>query len=181
MESYYLDSTGRQQLNERGISYIAALKASRFKAIVAMLERKVRQSGESASIFNSNTGEAATLHWSQDTTVGKKFVMSNAFKVVATKKREGEVLVFDVYKEAFNACDRFNKVMHGRTWPYRPSGKTRGGGCTGDRAASWNYLFTSLLINCWHLWLDKEHKTKEEKDWKEFCNELAVGIVISQD
>ena len=49
----------------------------------------------------------------------------------------------------------------------------------GDYCVGFDYLFTSILINCYHLWIDAG-LLSEERDkvsWFEFCVQLSEEIV----
>ena len=176
MDSYYLDSAGRHLLREKGISYIAALKPSRFKEITSILKPHVTSSGQSAFMYNRIHNEACTYHWSMDNDVGKKFVISNAFKVTNRKKKRGGIPIYDAYNASFSACDKFNH-MKNRTWPFRCGGRSSEHGVSADKMNCWDYYFTATLFNTWHLFLQKEGLVRKEKPWKQFTEELAIGII----
>ena len=44
--------------------------------------------------------------------------------------------------------------MHGKKWPF----KTKKSAAGADHAHGWNYMFTSILLNCYHLWVDSDYK-----------------------
>ena len=46
-----------------------------------------------------------------------------------------------------------------------------------DIANGWNYLFTTILLNVWHLWIDLDKQRHMAVTFKDFCESLAVGIV----
>jgi len=50
------------------------------------------------------------------------------------------VPVFTIYKVTFSACDRFNKALHGTTWPLRKGGYITSSG----EGAEYNFLFTCI-------------------------------------
>ena len=64
-------------------------------------------------------------------------------------------------------CDNLNEVMHGKTWPYRYSS---------DKQAVNDYLFNSVLINCYHIWQDADID-REDVSFSEFCEMLAVEML----
>ena len=64
-----------------------------------------------------------------------------------SSKRENDnvILLFDEYNAGFNTCDRFNKVLHVKSWSYR---------LHGDHKVFLNHIFTCSLINIYHLWIN---------------------------
>ena len=115
MDSYYLSAPGRSILNdsEEKVYFIAALKRDRFKKINGFLEPKIEKSGDTAVAFNTSRGEAAVYHWSLDTNVGKKLVMSNAFTVkMGESHRKGCLPVYDHY----NGIRWLRSVQSGLAW-----------------------------------------------------------------
>ena len=119
MDSYYLSAPGRSiNDSEEKVYFIAALKRDRFKKINGFLEPKIEKSGDTAVAFNTSRGEAAVYHWSLDTNVGKKLVMSNAFTVKMGESHRKDCLpVYDHYNAGFAGCDQFNQGLHGKTLP----------------------------------------------------------------
>ena len=98
MDSYYLSAPGRSILNDQKekVHFIAALKRDRFQKINAFLEPTIKKSGDTAVIFNESRGEAAVYHWSLDTNIGKKLVMSNAFAAKKAKRQpKGCIFIYD--------------------------------------------------------------------------------------
>ena len=46
-----------------------------------------------------------------------------------------------------------------------------------DIANGWNYLFTTIFLNVWHLWIDLDKERHMRVTYRKFCEKLAVGIV----
>ena len=86
MDSYYLCKVGRETLRQKNVRFIAAIKPDRFKRITALLTPSVQNAGKSAYAFIGDRNEAAVMHWSRDTNIGKKFVLTNCFTRVPQKK-----------------------------------------------------------------------------------------------
>ena len=75
--------------------------------------------------------------------------------------------MFDEYAVGFSGCDKFNRSLHGKTWPYRIST---------DIGAAFDYLFTSTLINTYHLWKDADYHC-DEITFEQFYLILAQGMM----
>ena len=144
MDSYYLSKEGRAILNDGAwrVNFLAALKRDRFRAIDAFLAPRVTKSGDTAAAVNERRREVAVFHWSLDTNVGKKLVLSNAFtRLRGRRNKKGHLPVCDHYNSGFAGCDNFNSGLRGKTYPYitRPS---RAGA---DLLCGWNYLVDAEL------------------------------------
>eukprot|EP00957_Ditylum_brightwellii_P156783 11933119-Ditylum_brightwellii.AAC.1 len=171
MDSYYLTDERRKWLRGKKVQYIASLSRSCFRTITKILDRKVDKSGTFSITYNKKTKESALLCWSSTKMLGKKFVMGTGFKV---RKKDASCHVcpmFDQYSLGFNNCDKFNKVLHDKTWPHK---------LHGDKRAALDYLFAYILINVYHLWIDAVPAGEKCKDvtWKEFCMDLAKEMVM---
>ena len=156
MDSYYLDTTGRNWLQENNIKYIVGLKKDRFRDITRCLLPHVTKSGQHCTMFNAKTNEVATFHWSLDANVGKKLVLAGncITRTQHTSGKRGCIPVYDEYAAGFAGCDNFNQIMHGKKWPFERKKSAAGA----DYANGWNYMFTSILLNCYHLWVDSDYK-----------------------
>ena len=75
--------------------------------------------------------------------------------------------MFDEYAVGFSACGNLNEVMHDKTWPYWYLSHKQAGN---------DYLFTSGLINFYHIWLDAD-KNPGNVSFVKFYIILAVEIV----
>jgi len=176
MDSYYLSAAGRQYMNEHGVKYVAALKSDRFKKVCQRLLTEVTQSGQTAIAYNNVSGEAAVLHWSLDANIGKKYVMSNAFRKFTGRTRKGSIPVYDYYNAGFSGCDQFNRAMHKRTWPFLTRKCVMGT----DKSNGWNYLFTVVILNVWHLWINADPENRKPVSYNNFCQALASSLVTSR-
>ena len=175
MDSYYLSATARSILNDsqEKVHFIAALKRDRFKSISGMLEPKINKSGDSATIFNELRQEAAVYHWSPDTNIGKKLVMSNAF-IVKKKKalKKGSLAVYDHYHAGFAGCDRFNQGLYGKNLPI----VTKRSHAGSDMKAGYDYLFTCLLLNTYYAYLSLNKLSQETCSFEEVCLSIAKDL-----
>eukprot|EP00957_Ditylum_brightwellii_P165104 12570200-Ditylum_brightwellii.AAC.1 len=115
--------------------------------------------------------ESAVLCWTSTKMLGKKFVMGTGFKVRKKDASWHVCPMFDHYNLGFNNCDKFNKTLHGKSWPHK---------LHGDKRVALDYLFTCVLINVYHLWIDAALAGEKHKDvmWKEFCMDLAKEMLM---
>ena len=170
MDSYYLQEESRQWLKEKQVKYVASLHSGRFGVLINSLKPKVKKTGNYVQCFNQKTKEAAVHYWSEDTKVGRKTVLGAGFRVKREGKKDNVVPLFDHYGVGFSLCDKFNTCLHKKAWPYK---------LQGDKKVHWNYLFTCILINTYHLWLDSARKDEDRSKvtWQEFCHELAFEMI----
>ena len=102
--------------------------------------------------------------------VGRKTVLASGFRVKKENKKDSVVPLFDHYGVGFSLCDKFNTCLHEKAWPNI---------LQGDKKVNFNYLFTCVLINTYHLWLDsaRENEDRSNVTWQEFCHDLAFEMI----
>ena len=173
MDSYYLDTAGRTTLDNKGVLYVAALKPDRFATLVNFLKPHVNNTGQSAWAWNETRKEAAVYHYSQDTSRVSERNYS-VCTIAASPQPRDYVPVYDKYNSMFSGCDLFNKRMYGCTFPF-PS-RTN----LATDVNIWDYIFISLLINCWHISraiiLHRDNDAPLP-DFAAFCDQLAISII----
>ena len=170
MDSYYLQEESRAWLKEKGINYIASIHSGRFGALVKVLQKQVKNTGSYVQCFNQATRESAVCYYSNNKNLGKKTVIGLGFEVKKETEKDMIVPMYDHYGVGFSNCDKFNKALHGKTWPYKVQG---------DQRAHSNYIFTCILINTYHLWKDSGNKDEDRNtvSWQKFCLELAYEMI----
>ena len=121
------------------------------------MKDKVHRPGDWYGIHNKTKGESVVYHWSTETDIGKKYVISHAFELAKEKKKPEIVPLFDLYKVSFFHCDHYNQTLHGKTWPHKRGGNKR----SGTLGAQHDYMLSCILINTvsayWDL-LGNPHK-----------------------
>ena len=176
MDSYYLCKVGRENLRQKNVRFIAAVKPDRFKSITTLLTPSVQNTGDSAYAIHGPRNEVAVMHWSRNTNVGKKVTLSNCFTRKNQKKPTDYIPVYDEYNSLFSGCDKFNRQLHGKSFPYQPPNDTN----LAERKNIWNYLFTSVIINVWNVWkslLKVRDPEAAAPSFNTFCDDLSLGIV----
>ena len=173
-DSYYLDNPGRDMLVKNDIQFICAINIDRFAALKAVVAPLVTKPGEMAAIFNEELQEVFVHVWDQDVNVGKKYVLSNAFRMEKKRKPKCSRPVWDEYKVSFGLADHFNRELHDCTWPHR-----HGGGITfGERTSIHDFWFSCILKNTQNVYFDLYPKFMQTYDFQEFCLELADEIYL---
>ena len=86
-------------------------------------------------------------------------------------KKDTSCAPYDNYKTGFVGCDRFNKLLANTTWPHVVKS---------DRQAASNYIFSSIVLNAFHLFLDGDPNNTENLTctYSSFCAELAKEIIL---
>ena len=86
------------------------------------------------------------------------------------KSKKHSIPMFDEYNVGFNVCDKYNRVLHDKSWSYRLSG---------DLRVCSDYISTCILINTYHLWIDAggRNEARREVSWLQFCTDLAFEMV----
>ena len=138
--------------------------------IVDSLTHRIDKSGTFFAVYNKKTKESAVYNWSTNVRLGKKFVLGSGFEVGVKAKNDHVCPMFDHYCMGFSGCDKFNRALHGKSWPYK---------LQGDRRVASDYLLTSVLINVYHLWIDAAPANENRRNisWRNFCSDLALEMV----
>ena len=91
--------------------------------------------------------------------LGRKTILGTEFQQKKKKEKDDIVPMYDQYAVG----DKYNRVLHGKTWPYR---------LQGDKRINLNYIFTFVLINTYHLWIDSGSKDEDRSkvSWLTFCH-----------
>ena len=90
------------------------------------------------------------------------FKMSNAFKRSPGKLTKGIVPVYDHYKSMFNACDRFNRMLHDRKWPHKNGGRD----IPRDVGHHHNFAMSCILQNTFNAYIEKNGIIPVEYEFK---------------
>ena len=173
MDSYYLSAEGRQLGLERERPLLAAIRENRFKSVTQYARKRVTNAGEQMFFFNENTGESIAYVFPTDPHIGRKVVYSNSFFLRSTPTAKNNIPLYDAYKASFNGCDKLNKALHGRNWPYRSGGNTR----SGLDGSSFDYLLTCSLVNTYHAWLNAHRYPYDSSRYKGFMEALVRGLL----
>lgn len=179
-DSYYLDTTGKKVLTDMKIAYLCSIQKSRFKEYIDMVKPKVTMPGEWSGIHNPNTKETLVYSWDDNTDIGKKYVISNAFTFKRERGSPTIIPLYDLYKLTFSVCDNFNRALHDRTWPHRHGGGTK----MGALASLNDFYFSSILQNVLNSWFSLNPKYGVNYNFKETSIELAdelYGYAVSID
>jgi hypothetical protein len=171
-DSYYLDSTGKDILNATGVKYIGAMQAKRFTKFSSVLTPKVDKAGEYAGLHNPRTSETVLLYQSPDTRIGKKFVMTNAFQKVNQKHHGHTMPIYDHYNRAFSYCDRFNKALYNRSWPFRRGGRNR----SGHLGTVHDYFLSCILQNTFNFIHEIKMIPHQYFHFQNMCFELSDNL-----
>ena len=174
MDSYYLQQQSRGWLKENGIKYLASIHSGRFGVLVDSMKSKVTSTGQYVQCFNQHTKEGAVHYWSRNKNLGRKTVLGVGFEVKKKTKASKVIPMYDHYGSGFSNCDKFNKCIHKKTWPFK---------LQGDKRVNSNYIFTCILINTYHLWIDSAHVNEDRSSlqWQEFCHDLAFEMISQKN
>ena len=153
-DSYYLDSTSRKELRANKINYSGSCKPDRFDT----LKRRVHpigstnKEGEWRGLFNENTGETFVYHFDTQKGVGIKYNLSHGFNRSCHRGKvrtaANSIPAYDDYKQHFDSCDRFNKGLHGQTWPFKRGGYK----VNGEFGRQHDFIMGSVLQNTLNAW-----------------------------
>ncbi len=111
----------------------------------------------------------------EKSSIGKKSVFTNAYKVVPTKRGDSSrhlVPAYDEYCLQYGACDRFNKQLYSSTWPFR-----RGGGArAGEDGQQHDFAVGVVLMNTFNAYRSIHRVQKAAYSFETYCTTLATDI-----
>ena len=170
MDSYYLTKDAAKWLKNRNIMYVGAIQKQRFNTICSVMEPELEKSGTSCIAYNWNTNKSVAYCWSANKKLGKKYVHTNAYKLKKKAKKDTTCSPYDDYKAVFGMCDKFNKGLANKTWPYVVKS---------DLHTTSNYLFPCIVLNANHLFIDVDYENPARINcsYSSFCSELAREIM----
>lgn len=173
-DSYYLTRSSRESLIRSGTHFINAVNSHWWKDEVDLVDLHLAGPGSKAAFHKKETGEIFLGHASQSK--GRKYVLTNAFELAPKKCEQRRVPIFDEYGETFNSCDKFNKLLFGRGFPFRRGAGPNKNCCDAHED---RFYFDVLLVNCWILWRVQNPTNGEPSDisFCDFCVQLAKEIV----
>ena len=176
-DSYYLCNYGRKHCIENKKMFIGAIQRSRFESICLPLSGLAHEKGQVAAAYNEKTNELLIKYF-DPTHDHPKYVLSNAFikrkkpQTSKKKKRTHTVPVYSEYALIFNLCDRFNRNLHERTWPYKSGGYQ----CKGEHGNYHNFALSAILQNAFNLYHAINDEKHTEVSFCDFCCRLADDI-----
>lgn len=120
-DSYYLDQTGYEILMEKKVPFVCAVQECRFTELAMEAKKKSKHEGDTALLYNDTNNTMFITHWYEEKKLGRKFVITNAFKRKPGNTRKAIIPGCDDFSLTFNTCDHFNRDMHDKTWPHKSS------------------------------------------------------------
>ena len=179
-DSYYTDNAVRKFLLEDkpDIRFTCSVRGDRFPGEVRMVhpEEDRDKTGQWKGITNDTTGECFVYHYDTQKGVGKKYNYSRGFirsvDKYKVKEHSNRIPCYDYYKTMFESCDRFNRNLHDRVWPYKRGGK----GTLGEAGHHHDFIMATVvqnIFNAYHSINTIEHRFT---DFKYMCDQLSTDI-----
>lgn len=170
-DSYYLDATSRNYMldlaEEHGgsIPYLCAVQPCRFPIPATRANNMAHHAGSTAILYCEGLHEMFVTHW-YPPPLSRKYVLTNAFTAEDSYPRTPTIFIpgTDHFSLMFNLCDKFNRSIHGKTWPYR---------CLTAAQQQYNFLLSCVLLNCYHVYLYQHNLTYATLSYKDFAISLA--------
>ncbi len=172
-DSYYMTKASQAVIDKANLMFIGACKSSNWNDLTAKVEPRVLNSGEWAGIYAPAKHTVYLHRWDKDELIGKKYVLSNAFKKVRKHRSASKLVpVYDLYNLCFNACDIFNRKLHDKLWPHRYGGNCR----FGESGHQHKFAFGVLLQNVFYLAEELGDPRIVNMNFEEKCYELAFDL-----
>ena len=176
-DSYYMSSLSRTKLKASGVPFSASCKPDNFKPERKFISKDVEdEPGDHESIYNELTGELFTYHYDRQKGVGKKYNLSFGFNRSTNKdklkKYKDFIPGYSHYKVLFEPCDRFNRLLHSRHWPYKRGGR----GVKGAQGNQHDFLMACILQNTFNAHHAIMAANLSQPSFVDMCNELSDQI-----
>lgn len=188
-DMYYLSGGTREYLareeTRKDVVVTASCKSSMFRAAEDKLKQAmaretkiVTQPGDWWGIYNPETQESLFRVYDTDKGVGEKLNYSTMIREVPRRNAvdtENRYIRggYDYYKQMFDVCDKFNRNLHDKTWPFKCGGRN----ARGDEHHQHNFAISCVLQNTFALFIDiNDIMRADRKDFKGYCLELADEI-----
>ena len=154
-DSLYNTYAARDLYEAKRMKYIMAVKSRWWGGVCAFFEDSLEAQGDTAYAWSERDKRVVCHHWDRNASLGKKYVVSNAFTLDRkTKFNPAVPPVYFEYGITFNACDNFNMVMNRAWFPYRVKGYRE----------HWSMMFYSMMfMNVVHLGKHLELIEPDEK------------------
>lgn len=121
-DSYYFSQQTHHFLLTCGVNYVCGLNSHWFHKFKDVLIKYVNKPDQWKAINNPTTNETVVLNWDEDKRLGKKMVMSNAYRLVNGPCEDTSVSLSSWDKITFSVVDKFNRTLHDQTWPLQKKG-----------------------------------------------------------
>ena len=115
--------------------------------------------------------------WDSDKAVGEKFALTYSFTRSPSKVPWGEVPVYDHFKSMFNACNRYNRMLHDRKWPHKNCGRD----IPGDEGHQQNFAMSCILQNTFNAYIEINHINPVNYEFEKYCCRLSDQILEQTD
>lgn len=171
-DSYYLDTTARSILKDMGVHYLCAIKENRFSNVTSLLSSHVTKPGEWAAAWNTDQQEMAVHAWDSNSNIGKRWVISSAYKRVVKTRKTYYKLAYDDYKLMFALCDKFNQALHDHTLSHRSGGSS----VTGEEGRLHTFYMGCIIQNVLNAFQDKQGISAADFNFSVQVAELADEV-----
>lgn len=120
-----------------------------------------------AAMYNPNSGDGFVVHHDRQKGVGVKINYSHGMirsdRKADIDRMKNHIPCYYFYKFSFDACDRFNRNLHDKSWPHARGGS----GTRGDFLNQHDFAMAVLLQNIFSLF-DELNETydRTEVAWK---------------
>jgi hypothetical protein len=147
-DSYYQLEKGRHTCIENKVKFSCSCRPDRMQSEKKLLQRADSETpGDEETIYREESNEIFTYHYDRQKGVGKKYNLTYGLirDTTTAKIKETKDIIpgYDMYKSMFEACDRFNRNLHDKHWPYKRGGRNR----TGEWGHTHDFIMACILQN----------------------------------
>lgn len=178
-DSYYMSKGSRDCLERKGpqVAFSASCRPDNFRPERMLLTNEAAdQPGDEQSIYNETSSELFTYHYDRQKGVGKKYNLSSGFirstRTDMIRKYKDIIPGYSHYKVLFEPCDRFNRNLHQRHWPYKRGGRN----IRGAAGSQHDFLMACILQNTFNAYDEISCGSGDSLNFKDMCCELAADI-----
>ena len=175
-DSYYTSKDSIDYLIKNHIDFIGAVSPHRFPDLVDYLidqNGQLSKAGESSAIINDLSDEILVHHYDMNSRIGKRYVLSNAFKPARdTRSLAGQLPLYDDYHTRFSICDRFNRGLNRDSFPHKTGGKNR----KGEDGVIHKFILVVIMKNIHSLAKNLPNSSFSSISFRAMCLQLSVQL-----
>ena len=139
-----------QSFLEQKFSFIGASSAAKLVNLYNLALPNCKKPGDFVVVHRAKSNETYVLHYVNER-LKRWSVLSNCHGVSARSPHvAGGVPVYDTYKSLYNGCDRINKQLAHRYWPFARGGSGR----SGTPGQCHSFAFSLIVRNILNVYFD---------------------------
>ncbi len=174
-DSYYHSRDARDLLVQSGVKYLGGCKDPSFKSMITVMRPRVQSVGSYSVAWNPNSTEIFVAYHYPDRQLGVRFCGGTAFEKVnkpAASNVRHIVPATDLYKVAYDICDKFNVNINKHKFPHKPGGRNN----LGELGNIHKLSMTVIIENTCAAFTENNPVAANNMSFSQMCEEIAIHL-----